>query len=79
MIECVKCGEPTRTVDTRFIYQLNQCWRRHECVECGHRFNTMERIIKGLTAIERSKLSEAKAIPRGRRKEITDTTSDGIV
>jgi hypothetical protein len=33
---CPKCEGAVRCVDTR------ESWRRRECKECGHRFNTIE-------------------------------------
>lgn len=37
---CVICGEKTRVVDSRS--QEDSKYRRRECVECGHRFSTVE-------------------------------------
>lgn len=37
---CVVCGEKTRVVDSRS--HEDSKYRRRECVECGHRFSTVE-------------------------------------
>lgn len=37
---CPYCGEKTRVVDSRT--QEDSKYRRRECVECKHRFSTVE-------------------------------------
>lgn len=38
---CPVCGEKTKVVDSR-PYGCESIWRKRECLECKHRFETME-------------------------------------
>ena len=39
-MNCTKCGGKTKVVDSRAV--PNGMRRRHECLSCGYRFNTIE-------------------------------------
>ena len=44
-MHCPFCGdEANRVVDTRLARDGEEIRRRRECVECGHRFTTRERV-----------------------------------
>lgn len=38
---CPICGGKTKVVDSRKT-DVDKVWRRRECVDCKHRFNTEE-------------------------------------
>ena len=39
-MRCLECGKGSRVVDSK--KSLERITRRRECVECGHRWNTIE-------------------------------------
>ena len=39
-MRCLECGKGSRVVDSKKT--LERITRRRECVECGHRWNTIE-------------------------------------
>ena len=44
-MHCLSCGcEESKVIDSRLIEDVNSIKRRRECVECGRRFTTFERI-----------------------------------
>lgn len=44
-MHCLSCGcEESRVVDSRMIEEANSIKRRRECIACGRRFTTYERI-----------------------------------
>lgn len=45
-MNCPECGSDTKVLDTRFN------WRRRQCLNCNHKFNTVESITtKGFKAV----------------------------
>lgn len=38
---CPVCGGKTKVIDSR-CYDSESVWRRRECLECNHRFTTIE-------------------------------------
>ena len=44
-MHCLSCGcEESKVVDSRMIEEANSIKRRRECIACGRRFTTYERI-----------------------------------
>lgn len=41
---CPKCGEESRVVDSRVMPDGN-VWRKRECISCGARYETIEKIF----------------------------------
>ena len=58
---CPACGfEDTKVVDSRLVEEGHPVRRRRECLDCGHRFTTYERLNeKPLIVIKRDGSSEA--------------------
>ena len=55
-LPCPHCGSPSKTIETRswpasgtparnLALQVPYTRRRRECVSCGHRFTTAERVV----------------------------------
>lgn len=44
-MQCKTCGYPdSRVVETNKDYEINQIYRRRECIKCGGRFTTQEHL-----------------------------------
>lgn len=58
---CPACNhEDTKVIDSRLVEEGRTVRRRRECLECGHRFTTYERLNeKPLIIIKKDKSSEA--------------------
>lgn len=62
-MRCPKCGKPSEVVK---VYQFTaEARRRRECVTCGFRFTTSEKVWRKVYAEE---IRAAKAAPRVGRK-----------
>ena len=48
---CPKCNKfGTKVIDSRMYPEgINIRWRKHECSNCGYRFQTEEKVIKPQT------------------------------
>lgn len=44
--ECPSCGCPVSQVIATRPTILRKIWRRRECFHCGHKFSTVERVIR---------------------------------
>ena len=45
-VACPGCGTATRVLETRYVEMQNATRRRRECVGCGKRFTTIERLAE---------------------------------
>lgn len=54
-MQCPKCAHPdTKVLDTRLGKGNTSIRRRRQCLDCGHRFTTLEEILReGLVVIKR--------------------------
>lgn len=43
---CPKCDGQTKVINSREAEHENAVKRRHECLSCGYRYNTIERIVE---------------------------------
>ena len=44
-MKCIYCGfEDSKVIDSRAVEETNSIKRRRECINCGRRFNTYEKI-----------------------------------
>jgi transcriptional repressor NrdR len=51
-MRCPSCGDTqTRVIDSRLVREGSEIRRRRECVECGRRFTTRERLDEALPRI----------------------------
>jgi len=51
-MRCPSCGDSqTRVIDSRLVREGSEIRRRRECVECGRRFTTRERLDEALPKI----------------------------
>jgi transcriptional repressor NrdR len=51
-MRCPSCGDTqTRVIDSRLVREGSEIRRRRECVECGRRFTTRERLDEALPKI----------------------------
>lgn len=51
-MRCPSCGDPSnRVVDSRLVRDGSEIRRRRECLECGRRFTTRERLDEALPRI----------------------------
>ena len=65
-MKCPKCAKPSEVVK---VYQFpTEARRRRECLTCGHRFTTSERVWRRVYAEE----IRNKPLPRARRQERAD-------
>lgn len=46
-MNCTKCGEETRVVDSRPTNDGAGIRRRRRCIHCGYRFTTEEVVVTG--------------------------------
>ena len=59
-MNCVKCNSATSVVDSR-PQETSTVKRRRKCGACGHRFNTIEKILIETTLVkEKVKVSKSK-------------------
>lgn len=49
---CPICLGETRVIDSRPTEDEMCVWRRRRCIECGHRYNTLESIVERKEANE---------------------------
>ena len=54
-MQCPKCSHPdTKVLDTRLGKGNSSIRRRRQCLQCGHRFTTIEAILReGLVVLKR--------------------------
>ena len=57
MFKCELCGCQTKVIDSRLL-SSNQKQRRRLCVDCGHRFNTIEMTMGDRREIKGDALNE---------------------
>ena len=49
---CPLCGsQDNRTLQTRWFETVKATWRRRECLDCGARFSTYERVATDEAAV----------------------------
>ena len=58
-MNCIKCNSATSVVDSRplkFCKKMHReasaIKRRRKCVDCGHRFNTIEQVLTEATVVK---------------------------
>ena len=56
-MKCVLCNKTTSVIDTRS--KLQETMRRHRCLSCDARFNTIEKVI-GKVSREKAKKVDPK-------------------
>lgn len=81
-MRCPDCGDRTKVTETQTFASGVTVWRRHVCTTCNKRFTTLESIISHPVPTrkwERKSKNETERVPRARRTEADDTSSNGLV
>jgi transcriptional repressor NrdR len=64
-MHCPSCGGETKVLDTRLNESANAVKRRRECLQCGKRFTTYER-IENVPLVVRKKSGRTELFDRGK-------------